>query len=404
MTGSWNGRGTLAFRSDSVRCDALILGGGPAGSAFAISAAAAGLSVVLAERRGYVEARPGEHLAGSARLRLAALGVPDAPGLCRFSPGVLSFWRGAVPAFRSYGGGGGSRGFSTDRSQFDAALFAHAACTGATTVLGDLARAEWGKGRWRTTLRLAGGGTMDLDAGIIADATGRAATFVRRRGIGRRQVGDLFAVVTWLAIPLEAGLVGAPLIVGACRYGWWSLVEAGDLEGGGRVLSLAAYVSQSAMRDRGIRMSAVTDLVLASSPYLAGRLERVGAMALGQAIYPAFPCRAASMWGEGWLAVGDSAAAYDPISGQGVASALEMAERAAEVVAFDPGLTHLGSLYEEALDVRFRTHLSLRQNVYEEGGGVFGSEMLDRLIGDARSDRRWANRTQGHEQSSASQA
>ena len=58
--------------------DFLVLGGGPAGSAFAILAARAGASVALIERRGYDKPRPGEHLDGSVRGALDALKVSAA--------------------------------------------------------------------------------------------------------------------------------------------------------------------------------------------------------------------------------------------------------------------------------------------------------------------------------------
>ena len=50
-----------------------MVGGGPAGCAFAILAARAGASVVLVERDDYRQVRPGEHLAGRVRPMLDAL-------------------------------------------------------------------------------------------------------------------------------------------------------------------------------------------------------------------------------------------------------------------------------------------------------------------------------------------
>ena len=60
----------------SSSVDFLVIGGGPAGCAFAILAARAGASVVLVERDDYRQVRPGEHLAGRVRPMLDALHVP----------------------------------------------------------------------------------------------------------------------------------------------------------------------------------------------------------------------------------------------------------------------------------------------------------------------------------------
>src|SRR5260370_26569978 len=58
-----------------ARCEVLVLGGGPAGSAAAITAAALGLPVTLIERDGFPRHAPGESLHPGVQPLLRQLGI-----------------------------------------------------------------------------------------------------------------------------------------------------------------------------------------------------------------------------------------------------------------------------------------------------------------------------------------
>ncbi|WP_431283625.1 NAD(P)/FAD-dependent oxidoreductase [Humitalea sp. 24SJ18S-53] len=346
--------------SEPIVCDALVLGGGPAGAGFALRATELGLRVVLVERHGYDTARPGEHIAGSARARLAALGVPA--GLCRFSPGVLSFWHGAVPSFRSYAGGPGPPGFNADRARLDAALFAAAGLRGARTILGAMEHIAQQGTQWHAVVRrTADARVCRIRAMLVIDATGRRAAFLHSIGVARCRIGDQFALVTWIAPSPGLMEAGSPLMIGATRDSWWSLTDAGD-----GMLSLTVHASRGALRAAGATIAEALPLTLRQAPYLRERLRRLGAQIVGQAAYAVFPSRAEAMAGEGWLAVGDAAIAFDPISGLGFTKALETAERAAELAAAGPGASALRALYADALADQFETHLRRRADAYAE--------------------------------------
>src|SRR4026209_756462 len=116
--------------------DFLVVGGGPAGSAFAILAARSGASVVLMERGHFVKRRPGEHLAGRVRMALDTLHVStdDARVISATKPGILSLWTGHVPITKTYSSTGQPAALCVSRHRFDELLFRSAGRSGATTL------------------------------------------------------------------------------------------------------------------------------------------------------------------------------------------------------------------------------------------------------------------------------
>jgi flavin-dependent dehydrogenase len=80
--------------------------------------------------------------------------------------------------------------------------------------------------------------------------------------------------------------------------------------------------------------------------------------------------------GDGWIAIGDAAVAFDPIGGQGVAFAIDTAFRAFEAASIDPSWNKLGADYRDALIDRFDRHLHGRARVYEEAAGVLSEPFV----------------------------
>jgi flavin-dependent dehydrogenase len=88
------------------------------------------------------------------------------------------------------------------------------------------------------------------------------------------------------------------------------------------------------------------------------------------------------MYGADWFAIGDAAAAHDPLSGHGIQYAFETAFRAAEMASADTSLERLGAIYQEAITSRFTRHIENRARAYAEAaprfpGSAFWREMID---------------------------
>jgi flavin-dependent dehydrogenase len=69
--------------------------------------------------------------------------------------------------------------------------------------------------------------------------------------------------------------------------------------------------------------------------------------------------------GQGWLAVGDAASAYDPISSQGIYKALADGARAGEAIAASLGGSNIGlDEYRLSIASRFQQYLANRNFFY----------------------------------------
>ncbi len=116
-----------------VETDLAIIGGGPAGCAAAITAAQAGLKVVLVERLNFPRHRPGETLPPGVEPLFRQLGVweeIESAGFIRH-PGQRVAWAGESE-FSGFGGtvDGPWRGFQAWRAVLDAILLRRAAAMG----------------------------------------------------------------------------------------------------------------------------------------------------------------------------------------------------------------------------------------------------------------------------------
>ena len=359
--------------------DFLVIGGGPAGCAFAILAARAGASVVLVERDDYRQFRPGEHLAGRIRPMLDALRVPkeDANGIAALSPGILSMWSGDESLAKLYGATGQATGLCVRRNRFDELLCRSAREAGATSVIrGRSTRVERLPTReWDLTIADAQSRTKRVVARSVVDASGRSANFARTQGATRINHGDLLAIVRWLDIGEAPRSAAAMMTVESCAVGWWSLSVIAE-----QMLVATLYTSLDMMQSAHETPDAWWTHALGTTERIAEIVRESSPTVNATRAYRVCPSRSSQLFGDGWITIGDAAIALDPLAGQGVALALETAFRAFEAARVDPSWALLGEDYRDALLSRFQTHLSGRTHVYEEAGAVLSQSFVDSAV------------------------
>lgn len=316
--------------------DVAIAGGGPGGAAAAIALAKQGQRVLLADAGTGRWPRIGEGLPPSARALLRELGVLDqvlAEGHRR-SPGTLAFWGSHTAHTEDTLFGLHGDGLQLDRTRFDAGLRTAAHAAGAHVIDGARLRLlENGDVRTPHTveLRIGEAAPQRVQARWLIDASGRSASLARAMGAQRIAHDRLLAFHQRLIGGAATDRDGRTWVE-AVADGWWYSVL---LPSGERLI---AYLSDfSGEHGAAERRGLLTGEGLWDALRLAPRLHALCAEHGWRPHGAAQGADASSTeldhaGGERWLAVGDAAMGFDPLSSKGIASALYTGLRAAGVI------------------------------------------------------------------------
>jgi menaquinone-9 beta-reductase len=350
-------------------CDALIAGAGPAGTSLAIRLVNAGLRVVLIEKSTFPrEKLCGEFISPECRSHFAELGVTAAiDAAAGASVGTTVFYArsGRNAAVESeWFGDAHPNALGLSRAKMDNLLLDRAKGAGVevldeTTATGLLRNGEKVIG---IRIKDRNGAERELCSSLTVDATGRAASLVRRLGDKRNlRPAGLVAFKTHLS--------GAAIAVGTCEiygyrggYGGCIQVEQGmyNLCFIARAADVRARASDPERVFREIlctnrRAAEVLTDACPVEDWLAVAIERFG---------PSEPVPA-----DGLLAVGDAAAFNDPFTGSGILMALENGRIAADVIMRHwPSRRGLAAayrgLYSTNLGARFRASSLIRRTAF----------------------------------------
>ena len=297
---------------ETLSFDVAIAGGGPGGSATAISLLdhAPSLSVALIEASGYESYRVGETLPPPARALLEHLRVWESfkhQGH-QEAHGTSAAWGAAQPHHNEFFFMPNNVGWHLDRAAFDAMLAAEARHRGASLILDTRVRdAQHSSEGWR--LNLSDGNT--ITARFIVDATGSAA-LARRCGARFIEIDCLVGVAGFFD-----QCNGDPgTLIEAFEHGWW--YTAGLPESRRIVICMT-----DADVARRLRMHETKEWrrALWAMSHVGARVGKTGVVKT-VLVRSASSRRLDPAAGLDWLAVGDSVSRFDPLSSQGIVKAL----------------------------------------------------------------------------------
>ncbi|MEP7339738.1 MAG: tryptophan 7-halogenase [Acidobacteriota bacterium] len=302
------------------RYDVAILGGGPAGAAVALSLRkhAPSLAVAIFESSNYDEPRIGETLPPTVQPLLAQLGVWESFLAENHLPayGTQSAWGGDELESNEFIYGKFGRGWHLDRRRFDAMLAREAEMRGvdlftASTVAKPQKPHD---GRWRLTVRSKDNQSFSVAANFVVDATGKRASFATRQGAQKILFDQLLGAFVFLKC--GATTADSCTLVEAAEDGWW---YSALLPGSGIVaawMSDADIVRRHRLKDANRWFEQMQKTVHTKHRLLpAEPLNK-------PELHAAYSHRLDRVTGDRWLAVGDAAMAFDPLSSQGVFKAL----------------------------------------------------------------------------------
>jgi flavin-dependent dehydrogenase len=322
--------------------DALVIGGGPAGAAAAIRSAQLGHSVCLVDR-----SKPGEFKIGESLPPAATRLLNDLDAWAALDSGI------AVPCFGNQSAWGGrelrdtdfirdpaGHGWHVNRGRFDEMLREIARQKGAQ-VYHQAASVSRAPGQaWRATIE-----KETIEASWLIDCAGRASSFARTQSVSRKSYDRLIAI----AMEFTSADEDSRTLIESAPCGWWytALVPSGR-----RVVVFHTDAGREA--SRVARSPDGFHKLLASTIHVR---ERVSDSSDRQTVVSAATTRLESFHGPGWRAAGDAAMSFDPLSSQGIYTALYSGMKAAEQ---DP------TEYSETLNRIFEAYLEHRRIHYAE--------------------------------------
>ena len=314
--------------------DVTIVGGGPAGSAAAISLAQSCRRVLIVEKGSQETFKVGESLPPGALSLLRELRVQErfAAAGHLSSYGNQSAWGSDQLYSTDFIRDPNGNGWHLNRAVFDSTLRDVARESGAeVAVRTRLIDAERDRaGGWRLLLS-RGECLQSIKAKWVIDCTGRRSWFARREGVGRESHDRLIAFVSLFArddIPaLEPDLDSLTLIE-SVKDGWWytSLIPAGR-----RVVVF--FTDADTLPAKRARETRGFLNLLSETVHIRERLGNLRyKICSSPAPISADTGRLERVVGDRWLAAGDSCVSFDPLSSQGILNALYSGLKAANAL------------------------------------------------------------------------
>ncbi len=264
---------------------------------------------------------------GAARRLLADMGLLEGflqdGHLPRYA--LRGVWGEAEPIERDVLRDPDGCGWTLDRVRFERRLRAVAGARGATLwAPARLLSLSRDGEKWRAEI-LHEGDSKPLRARMILDAGGRTSKALARQG-AKRVHGDRLICLS--ARSRRARLPPAVTHIEAEADGWW---YAAPLPDGGAVL--AFHTDSDLPAARACRTGAALFDRAKRLPALASCLDGFATQSMAFRACGAQSARLEPCAGDGWIACGDAALAFDPLSSQGLFNALYTGLAAAETSA-----------------------------------------------------------------------
>lgn len=303
----------------SITCDVLVTGAGTAGSIAARLLALAGLKVILLDGDNGATPKIGESLPGAARPILQRLGL--LPWIEKSAPiinnGNLSCWGTQQLRATDFIRDPFGCGWHLDRQRFDLHLRKAAEEAGSLFInerLSSLSTVPDGI--------QAQAGELKIEARWIIDASGKSRSVAGKFGHSKWRDPPLFALYTWC----ENSHTDTRSMIEAVPTGWWYTAGLPDQQ---KVLAFFTLPDQA----KAILRNKDNFLSLLNSTVHVSRRCNPDDLFLGPLqITEAAGSYLDKAFGPHWIAVGDAALSFDPLSSQGIYNALYTGMRGAEAV------------------------------------------------------------------------
>ncbi len=346
----------MADSSTVSGCQVAIIGGGPAGCACAIALAQAGVSdTVVIEAGDYSDFRIGESIPPDILRLLQSLNIDQDFLREKHIPyyGTRSYWGDDRPGYNDTVMNPFGNGWHLDRCRFDKFLAEQVYARGINLWMNTQFIASKPNNHGYTLLLGSRTSknkiTHQLHANFVVDATGRRACFARQQGSRQQHHLPLVVMAARFSVQEKTSTQSGLTHIDAIEQGWWYGAHLPD-----KHFLLAFYTDAAIVKTRGLKQSENWMSLLASAPNSAHLLPAKNPVKVMGFSAPSYCLD--QVTGERWLAIGDAASCWDPITSQGIVKAMANGISAARLIAGAQGLQqfsfHLQQTHQQYLAMR----------------------------------------------------
>jgi len=343
------------------QCDVVIIGAGPAGATTALTLRKTypHLSLLMIEASNVHATRPGEILSDDARPILQQLTLMDFFKDQQHSPIASSDDDNNQPAPQAFADLAPRNGWHLDRGRFDSMLSGYAAACGTSFFRGSLHSVQFlADGRWQVTARSATAQQTTV-ARFVVDATGRHARFASEIGIPQLTYDSMIGIVRVIAFEEGTPVNDFKPMIEAFEHGWWYSALTWNKQ-------LAIVAMTDADVEKRLQLTHIASWAeqMQQSPRTYARTQ-------GMTMRGDLSIRAANTrclhntCGENWLAVGDAASSFDPLTSDGITRALQLGMQSAHAIgAHLSGKKTAIKTYQAEMQSEFESNLLRRTEIY----------------------------------------
>lgn len=345
-----------------LNTDVVIIGGGPAGLATAIALTDLDINSIVIESSHYLDPRLGEHLTPEGVGILKQLGIWDSQFLekHRLCYGVRSAWGETQVTYSDYLFHPDGTGVNLSRPTFDRNLATLADGKGVRLLLSSqLKQAQQEQNGWILSLDTPNG-LQEVRSRVVVDASGRKALFARSQGRTSVYCDRLVGIAAFLEPLAENHDQEETLWLESGECGWWYFARLQDSRG------VFLHITDADQLESGKDAPLQTwSKRLKSTNFfseLAGYYHPVEQVLVRSARSHCLD----QATGHHWLAVGDAAMSFDPLSSMGITKALKAGIFSSQVILrVLNGETTVLKDYEAEIQQQFNEYLQIRAQYYQ---------------------------------------
>ncbi|MBF02584.1 MAG: hypothetical protein CMP76_04730 [Flavobacterium sp.] len=351
-----------------MKYDVIIIGAGVAGcaTALALKKANKDLHIAIIERSASLENafKIGETLPPQASKQFQNLGIWEAFLACNFSSsyGTSSVWGSHSVYTNEYIFSPYGYGWNLDRNAFDQFMIAQAKEKGVEMHWNtSCIHSHWENEHWIVTCE-HNHDKLFLNASFVVDATGKKAAFSALQGTEKIKKDKQVGVYRFYDLKqANATEIKEGIVVETDANGWWYSATLPNQKLVLGYLTDSDIASHLKMKDDSHFEERLQQTTITATRVATLSDTTVPFLVAAQTQY------LKTCVGEGWLAVGDAASSYDPISSLGIYKALVMSQWASFAIQDFLKKDRIGlQKYQNLVAYDFEVYEKKRKEFYQQ--------------------------------------